>query len=307
VREFLGSRNFAVEFPADDAPALDARINAVYLPHMVLGYLAYGREIVLKAAPERTDYWLQFTARGRFDVAVAHESIRCDARTAAVLSPGGENVIRPAAGNGRLALSISRDAVVRALAALLGRPVTGPISFAPRLGLDQGYARGIARHVRAAVEDLEEDEPLLRGAVSQTAFEQFVITALLVSHPHGYSAELRRPAKRPAPQTVRRAVDYIEANLTAPVTLEDVVRAAGVAGRVLFRHFRQATGESPMAYLRNARFQRVRDALRRARADDRIVDIAALWGFDHIGRFSVEYRRRFGEKPSETKAAARRR
>jgi transcriptional regulator GlxA family with amidase domain len=104
---------------------------------------------------------------------------------------------------------------------------------------------------------------------------------------------------------VRRAVEYIEANLTSSVKLEDVVRAAGMSGRGLFRHFRNAMGVSPMVYLRNARFARVRDALRRARGEERIVDIAALWGFDHMGRFAVEYRQRFGEKPSDTKALAR--
>lgn len=104
---------------------------------------------------------------------------------------------------------------------------------------------------------------------------------------------------------VRSAVHYIEANLTALVTLDDIVRASGVSDRVLFRHFRSATGMSPMAYLRNARFARARDALRRARAGERILDIAALWGFNHLGRFAVEYRQRYGEKPSETKAAAR--
>jgi transcriptional regulator GlxA family with amidase domain len=102
---------------------------------------------------------------------------------------------------------------------------------------------------------------------------------------------------------VRRAVDYIESNLTAAVTLEDIVNAAGVSGRALFRHFRDAMGVSPMVYLRNARFARVRDALRRAHGEERIVDIAALWGFDHMGRFAVEYRLRFGEKPSDTKAS----
>ena len=104
---------------------------------------------------------------------------------------------------------------------------------------------------------------------------------------------------------VRRAVDYIEANLTSAVKFEDVVRAAGISGRGLFRHFRNVMGVSPMVYLRNARFARVRDALRRARGGERIVDIASLWGFDHMGRFAVEYRLRFGERPSDTRASAR--
>lgn len=110
---------------------------------------------------------------------------------------------------------------------------------------------------------------------------------------------------RAATAHVRRAVDYIDANLSARVTLEDIVRVAGVSGRALFRHFRSATGASPMAYLRNARFLRVRDALRQSGADQKIVDVAARWGFDHMGRFAVEYRQRFGERPSDTRSAAR--
>jgi AraC-like DNA-binding protein len=222
-----------------------------------------------------------------------------------VLSPDRENVVHPETGSARLAVAISRDALVRVLSALLGRPVTEPLHFEPSIELERGYGRSLARYIRTAVDDLEEDESLLSGPIAKTSFEQFVITALLLSHPHNYSAELQRPDRRPAPRDVRRAIEYIQGHLTAPVTLEDVVRAAGVSGRVLFKHFKLSTGVSPMAYLRNARFQRVRDALRRARPEERIVDIAALWGFDHIGRFAVEYRRRFGEKPTETRASAR--
>jgi transcriptional regulator GlxA family with amidase domain len=103
---------------------------------------------------------------------------------------------------------------------------------------------------------------------------------------------------------VRRAVDYIDAHLMTCVTLADIVRAAGMSARALFRRFRSDMGVSPMVYVRNARFARVREALRRAGVEERIVDIAALWGFDHMGRFAVEYRRRFGERPSDTKASA---
>ena len=50
---------------------------------------------------------------------------------------------------------------------------------------------------------------------------------------------------------VRRAVDYIEANLTAAVTLEDIVRTAGVSSRGLFRRFRHGTEreQSPTPFL----------------------------------------------------------
>jgi transcriptional regulator GlxA family with amidase domain len=55
-----------------------------------------------------------------------------------------------------------------------------------------------------------------------------------------------------------------------------------------------------MRYLRNARLDKVRETLRRTEHETSVTEIAMQWGFTHMGRFSVEYRRRFGECPSQT-------
>ena len=99
---------------------------------------------------------------------------------------------------------------------------------------------------------------------------------------------------------MRRALDYIEANLDRAITLPEIVAATGVAGRTLFKHFRDFKGVSPMRYLRNARFRQVRQALLRAEPEQNVTAVAMGFGFDHMGRFAVEYRARFGESPSHT-------
>ena len=130
-----------------------------------------------------------------------------------------------------------------------------------------------------------------------SSFEQFILTGLLLSHPHNYSDALRRLEKPITPRDVRRAIDYIEAHLDQAVTVADLVKATGVAGRTLFMHFKDFKGVSPMRYLRNARLRQVRQALLRAEQDASVTEIAMSTGFTHMGRFSVEYRRRFGETP----------
>jgi len=55
-----------------------------------------------------------------------------------------------------------------------------------------------------------------------------------------------------------------------------------------------------MRYLRNARFAKVRIALLRAEPDDSVTVIAMACGFTHMSRFALEYRQRFGERPSDT-------
>ena len=131
-------------------------------------------------------------------------------------------------------------------------------------------------------------------------FEQLVFTNLLLAHPHSYSQSLRRLAKLVASADVKRAIDYMEANLTAPIGLPEITVAAGVPGRTLLEHFRRYKGISPMGYLRRSRFAKVREALRSAEPEENVTGIAMELGFSHMGRFSVDYRKRFGESPPET-------
>jgi len=88
--------------------------------------------------------------------------------------------------------------------------------------------------------------------------------------------------------------------LYCAVTFADVVRASGVPGRTLFKHFKEYRGVSRMRYLRTARFQRVRSELRRLEPKSSVTDVAMRWGFEHMGRFAVEYCELFGESPSHT-------
>jgi transcriptional regulator GlxA family with amidase domain len=116
----------------------------------------------------------------------------------------------------------------------------------------------------------------------------------------------RRAAALPATRDVRRAIDFIEANLDQPLTLETIVFAAGVSGRTLNEHFRAVTGLSPMAYLRRARLCAIREVLVQGAAPS-VTEAAMRLGFLHLGRFAGAYREAFGESPSETLHRARRR
>jgi len=107
-------------------------------------------------------------------------------------------------------------------------------------------------------------------------------------------------AKPATPADVRRAIDFMEANFDAPIGLPEIVAAAGIPGRTLVKHFRDFRGTSPMRYLRAVRFEKAHRALRAASPDQGVMQIASALGFTHMGRFSVEYRKQFGESPSDT-------
>lgn len=125
-------------------------------------------------------------------------------------------------------------------------------------------------------------------------------TSLFRTHPQNFSEDCRRLRNHILPRDVKRAISYIEEHIDSPISLPEIVAASRVPGRTLFKHFQQYNGLSPMGYVRMARYRKVRERLERAEPEEQVSDIAMGLGFDHLGRFAVEYRRRFGESPSET-------
>jgi AraC-like DNA-binding protein len=104
---------------------------------------------------------------------------------------------------------------------------------------------------------------------------------------------------------VRRVDAYIDAHAREPIVLADLVAIAGVSARSLQLGFRAAQGMSPMAYVQQRRLARAREDLLRADPGTTIAEVARRLGFSAAGRFSLAYRRCFGETPSQTLARAR--
>lgn len=124
----------------------------------------------------------------------------------------------------------------------------------------------------------------------------------------GPSPSLEPPVPRgDRRDTGRRALAFIDAHADEPPTIQEICRSVGVSRRTLEYAMREQTGVSPKVYLQATRLQGVRRALARAMPGTRIADVAAAWGFWHMGQFARDYRRWFGELPSDTLAAALRR
>jgi len=100
---------------------------------------------------------------------------------------------------------------------------------------------------------------------------------------------------------VRAAVELIHARAHEPLTVSDIARAADLSVRGLQESFQRVLDRTPMQYLREVRLRRAYDDLLRAEPGQvSVADVAARWGFTHMGRFSGEYLRRFGEYPKQT-------
>lgn len=108
------------------------------------------------------------------------------------------------------------------------------------------------------------------------------------------------PGRRVA---ARQLEQFLRDRFRRPVSIRDACEELGVAVRTAEQGFQEAFGISPRSYLSLLRLNAARAALRRPSGDS-VSGIAAAAGLPHAGRFSVGYRRLFGESPRDTVARA---
>ena len=120
-------------------------------------------------------------------------------------------------------------------------------------------------------------------------------------------AEFRIPRSTRARQRiVLRAEEYLRAQMDRPIYTEELCDALAASASSLAEAFRAVFGVSPHRFLKLRRMSMVRAALRSYEGPMPLVKSVALaHGFWHLGQFAHDYRKTFGEMPSETLARAR--
>jgi AraC family ethanolamine operon transcriptional activator len=102
-------------------------------------------------------------------------------------------------------------------------------------------------------------------------------------------------------RVAKLAQEFIEERYRGTVRTEDLCRVTGVGARVLQQCFREYFDLTCTEYLKAVRLDAAHRALIAAPCAPGSVSAVALdHGFNHFGRFSVEFRRRFGQSPHET-------
>jgi AraC family ethanolamine operon transcriptional activator len=100
---------------------------------------------------------------------------------------------------------------------------------------------------------------------------------------------------------LKRVEDYLGAFPNLPHTVRDICRVASVSERTMEYAFRERFGIAPKSYLLALRLNGVRRELKNsATTFSTITDLATKWGFWHMSQFAADYKRLFGELPSET-------
>lgn len=283
--------------PAQD---LAARQHVARLGKLALSYITYGADVEIDAGKMSTFFLIHLVPSGRCEINIGHRSLIGSANVGSVTSATMALRMRWSADCAHLVLKVERAALERHLSDLLGEEIMRPIEFEPELMIDTGFGASFHRCINFIAAELDCAESLVTSPLGVARVEQMLMTALLEAQPNSYSAALAKHASPAVPRHVMRAEEWIRAHPEQPLSIGDLVAVSGVSARTLFEGFRAFRGVTPMALLQMVRLEKAHADLRTAAFGETIAAIAFKWGFVNLGRFARDYRRRFGELPSET-------
>jgi AraC-like DNA-binding protein len=215
------------------------------------------------------------------------------------LSQGAEHYIRASTGYRWGSMSLSPKDLAAAGRALTDCDLGAPATTRQIRPPSHLMARLLRLHEAANHLAVHAPDILSHPEVSR-AVEQELVRAMVMCLTNGIEIATMSLALQRVP-IMRRFEQILEANPDKPIYLTEICAAIGVAERTLRQHCQEHLGMGPHRYLWLRRMNLARRAL--AFADPRATTVTVIahdHGFGELGRFSVAYRRLFGETPSAT-------
>lgn len=280
---------------------LGTRLSHAPVGSVSINRLRYGATVDIDVGCINDFLLVMMPLAGVSEVRCGNESIHSTPEVASVISPALPLRMRSSHDCDQIMVRIDRALVERHCMQYLGRDLRRPIEFQLSMDLTESGGESWCGLIRYLVAELDRPANVFTSPLTRAHVEQLIVSTLLLAHPNIYREDLMRPAQPIAPAYIKRVEEYIKANADQPLTVGDLAAFAGVSASTLFAGFREYRDTTPIAYLKGVRMKHAHAELRMASGGKaKVTDVAVRWGFTHLGRFAADYKRWFGELPSDT-------
>jgi AraC family transcriptional regulator len=151
-----------------------------------------------------------------------------------------------------------------------------------------------SRLLMSAADALEGNETL--DALFRHQLTDLLATRLLAAHA-GAPTTFQPATGGLSPMTLRRAIERLRSDCDTDLSLAALAADAGLSRFHFCRAFKESTGLSPHAWLRQHRLEQAMNMLRDT--DASVVSVAAALGYASQTAFAAAFRKLTGETPSD--------
>lgn len=279
----------------------DALMHYASLPNGAVIYLVYGTEIRVDVA-QLGFFLIELPLSGESTTFCGNGSVVSGPGQAVVAGPYQQFASEWTVDCSKLLIKIESGALENYLSTLLGRRQIRALDFDMEMQLATAPSASLLRAIHWILDELDQPGSLLNTApLAGLQFQRMLMWTLLHSQPNNYSEELRARELPQIPHYVLQTEQYIQQHYRETIDLEQLVEHANVSERTLLEGFKRYHDVSPMKLLKLTRLDYVHLALKETDpAKNNVTDLALAYGFTQLGKFSAEYKERFGECPSYT-------
>jgi AraC-like DNA-binding protein len=272
----------------------ELRLRASNLGPVTVGLLRWGTDVGVNCSyPD--SYAINIPLSGRLESTHGGRRIQSVSGLATVCEPDRPaSVTLWSADCVGVGLKIDRDYLVRKFSQLDGRE--SEVLLPDQIDLSSPHWRGWVNLLRALPHQSGEGNDLLGGPEIAKQLSSAIVDSLLMGLTASGWNEGSRGAARP--RQITRVLDALHADPSHAWTLGEMAAMAGVSGRRLQQSFRICIGSTPTEYLRDLRLTLVHRDLLAGSEGTLVQEIAAKWGFVHMGRFALAFKQKYGHAPS---------
>ncbi len=315
--DYLEQLDHSVLLDSDDYKIIKDNISHYLCPHefevnqyipvqTILNGFEFGNSALLDLrynAPvsiciENMQYYLfRITLEGQCSVESNQQEIRQVPGLMSISSPFSQNKITTDGKCRNIILKISRQDLEQKLQLLIGRTVHEPLIFDAGSGCSPDAIQVFIQTLNYLCQSYYT---LQNWQYLTDSFNDYLIKLILLNLPHNFSQALNSAHQQLLPSYIKKAQKYIDSNLDQVLSLQEISAKVGVAVRTLQLGFKQYLNQSPVAYIKDKRLEKIHFELENSQGNISVTDILMKHGINSLGHFSAQYKKRYGCVPSQT-------
>lgn len=265
-----------------------------------LNYMCYGPETIIEPGFLTDFYLIQLPLRGTARIEAEGRVIDTYPGKAIVIDPTAYTRMVWSEGCEQFLVQISRDLINRMSAQCLGEEHTKDTRFSDCMDHWNGNHLAWWRHLFNFIQEYGQVHNVYKNDEISRLGVESLVKSLLYQLENNHTDLLYDRQRNVLPRHVKIAQKFMYEHFNEHLVIKDLVDLLEISERSLFDGFRKFSNTTPMKFLQDVRLREAHRCLSDPQCNCSITEVALNCGFTQLGRFSQQYRDRFGELPSDT-------
>lgn len=273
-----------------------ARLSFCEFSDIGLSKIYYGNHLRVSCPDLQGIYHFQIVLNGQCQWRFSDSEIVLSGGQALMMNPGEKIDLTYTEDCEKLIIRVPEPLIATTCMEQLGSiPRTG-VRF-DRQVVDIRQSRAFLSCVEAILHEASDDNEVCVSGLTQT-YRELLVRKLLNTFQSNV-LDFDRPLGN-RDKTLDKVLGYIDQHIKEELSVEELAQLSGISLRKLYNLFSQQLSTTPKLLIKQRKLNAIQRDLASNPKIRNVTEAALDYSFTHLGRFSSDYKKAFGELPSDT-------